>query len=63
MNISSLFARSYVDAISIAAGSLAAKAPARQPDRKAERRRSETLSAAIAAKKIAVSREALDARW
>lgn len=59
MNISSLFARSYVDAISVAAGSLAAKAPARQ----VERRRSETLPAVLAAKKIAVSREALDARW
>lgn len=63
MNISSLFARSYVDAISVAAGSLAAKAPARPSTRQLEGRRSETLPAAVAAKKIAVSREALDARW
>jgi hypothetical protein len=58
MNISSLFARSYVDALSVAMGPLAAKA---QTTRRAGT--AKTIRPAVAVKSLDAKRETADARW
>ena len=62
MNIASLFARSYVDAVSVATGPLSAKT-ARTRTQWAEARSLKEAAAAFAVKKMEAGRQALDARW
>ena len=63
MNIVSLFARSYVDAFSVAAGYFGSETPASRMRRADIRRGASTLAPKAAAKAPAGPREALDARF